>query len=89
MYPVDIDTLIKDTENLKNIYTPKLEALANSGNGSFVHKANNFLLLIRSYFSSAIYYYNKNDSKVISHMVTCKEYIKSAIEWMEGIGEAK
>ena len=81
----DYEKIYNNVKNLMSIYIPKLETISNGGNSSTIHESNRLLLLIKSYYENAEYWHKVKDKRELSSIVTCEEYIKTAVMWMEKI----
>ena len=72
----DIDKEYELAINLEKIIIPKLKAISESGNSSTIHRANNLLAVIDCSKRNAEYF------KRIDYVITYKEYLKTAEEWL-------
>ena len=72
----EIDKYLLETRNAHALILPKLRALANSGDGAIIHDANSWIGRITGWESLYNYYSD------LPHLVTWREYIRSAELWM-------
>jgi hypothetical protein len=81
----EYNKLLKEVDNLKRIYLPKLEFIINSGNSSTIHDALIHNVIIDNIYHLALKYHERNDSKDIEYLIKCKEKILFTINWLEKI----
>ncbi len=86
----EYNKLLREVDNLREIYLPKLTFINNSGDSCTIHKSGHYLNIINARYELALSWHNRggfkyNDVRDIENLNKCKEYISEAIEWLKEI----
>lgn len=80
------ESAVAKINSLADIYLPKLQALANSGDGATIHDASHHLNVLMNTQTNIQFWASRDDDVRVEQQVAFFEkMLKKAIEWMETI----